>query len=222
MTPPDTSFEAKLGHTFTNRSLLVQALTHRSCSPINYERMEFIGDSILNTAAAVMLFDQFPNHQEGVLSHVRTALVRQDTLVLIAEELGLPPHIRKDSGWVQLNRDREPSIVADVLEAVFGAIFLDAGMERALAVIKKHLAWASHSGAVTFKKDSKTSLQEHLQARGIALPTYAMLDRNRTTNTVKASCAIPGLRILTTGVGSTRKLAESQAAAEALALCKKP
>lgn len=211
--------QEKFGHIFKNAQLLNMALTHRSCGPANNERMEFLGDSILNFVAADLIYELFPNLPEGHLSRIRSGLVREATLVKISERIGLQPHLRV------ANNDRHfsyihPSMLADAIEAMFTAVYMDSGLETCRNLIRKHLMIVLQNGEAELKKDSKTMLQELVQGRGYPLPNYSVV---RVCDSQKeryeVSCEIPALKVRSTGKGPNRKLAEIAAAENAIKAC---
>jgi ribonuclease-3 len=209
---------ATLGHTFRDPELLSQALTHRSFAAEHNERLEFIGDGVLNCAIARMLFERFPRMSEGELSRMRSALVNRDTLYRHASAIGLGASIRLGEGELKSGGSERPSILADALEALFGAIFLDGGFDDAYAAIAR-VYDADISGADTdaIAKDPKTQLQEWLQARRYAVPEYAIVAvaGEAHQQTFEVVCRIPALGISETGSGSSRRAAEQAAAARA-------
>lgn len=210
--------QQQLGHVFSNPDLLRQALTHVSCGKVNNERMEFIGDSLLNMAAAVLLYENFPTLPEGNLSRVRAGIVCQNTLVIVGERIGLKKHLRIEHH--DGTSTAHPAIIADAMEALFGAIYLDAGINKAIQVLRKHITEVLNNGESVLKKDPKTSLQEYLQGKGLPLPQYSLVgDRVKNAPLTKAACSIPALKIHTVGEGVTKKNAEADAANKALALC---
>ncbi|WP_426172399.1 ribonuclease III [Pseudoduganella sp. R-34] len=213
------ALQTRLGYTFTEQRLLAQALTHRSCGPINNERMEFIGDALLNMIAALFLFEKFPGLPEGILSRSRAALVREETLVKIGSRLGIDQHMRVDHQ--DGSKTAQPSMIADAVEALFGAIYMDGGMNAVTSVVRLLLIDSMNRGDMEFKKDPKTALQELLQGKGIGLPTYTMIDApNRSAgDLVKATCKIRELGIETSGEGPTKKRAEADAASKAIQRC---
>lgn len=175
-----------LGHTFTNQKLLVQALTHASAGTPTYERLEFLGDRVLNLLVAGMLHTAYPDAPEGELSRRHAALVRQDTLVEVANALELAAHLRVGKG----ENASKPGLLADALEAVLGAIYLDGGLEPAAALVRTH--WQNRlDGSGTL--DPKSELQELLQAGGLALPVYTVVAQQGADHarifTVEVSCA---------------------------------
>lgn len=213
--------ERSLGHVFTHPELCHAALTHRSAGADHNERLEFLGDSILNCGVARMLFDAHPDADEGALSRLRATLVSGETLALIAAELGLGDHLRLGSGELKSGGFRRASILADALEAVLGAIFLDAGFDAAAAAVARILGpRMAQLPAADSLKDPKTRLQEALQARGLALPVYTLTavtgDPHLQSFTV--CCEVPIFGIAAVGEGVSRRRAEQLAAAKLLAL----
>lgn len=206
------NLQTNLGYHFKNIDLLRTALTHCSCGTQNNERMEFLGDSILNFVAADLIYEQFGDLPEGKMSRLRAGLVREATLVIAAERIGIRNHLNV----VYTNRiaSINPSMLADALEAVFAAVYLDGGTEAARRVIRHHLITLLQNGEAILRKDPKTALQELLQGRGLPLPKYSLVRENvsRVDDRYVAACEVGPLRIRTTGHGPTRKLAEAAAA----------
>ncbi len=204
---------------FRNEALLEQALTHRSRSALNYERLEFLGDSILNFVIAAELFERFPDVQEGVLSRVRASLVCKETLASIARKLDLGPHLLLGGGELKSGGADRDSILADALEAIIGAIFKDGGLESARAFVARsydeRLAQVYPS---RISKDPKTRLQEYLQARAAGTPSYDVVDVQGKEHQRRfiVECNVTGLAHATRGEGSSRRNAEQDAAAQAL------
>lgn len=216
--PPAAPPES-LGHVFRRPELLRQALTHRSFGADHNERLEFIGDSILNCAIALALYRRFPHLPEGELSRIRANLVNKDTLCRLARALDLGSAIRLGEGELKSGGASRPSILADALEAMFGAIFLDAGFDAADAAIARlyggEIAAIDPTGLA---KDPKTRLQEWLQAKRMAVPEYAIVATEGEAHAQRFSveCRIPDLAIVAAGVGSSRRAAEQDAATAAL------
>jgi len=212
--------EAALGHGFGRRELLRQALTHRSFGSPHNERLEFLGDSVLNCAVAGALYQRFAALKEGELSRLRASLVRQETLFDIARGLALGDFLQLGEGELKSGGARRPSILADALEAIFGAIYVDAGFDAARTVIERLYQPAmeridpNDSG-----KDPKTALQEVLQGRHLPLPHYVLLATRGEAHAQEfdIECVIPELGIRSTGSGSSRRIAEQQAAQRAMA-----
>jgi ribonuclease-3 len=209
----------RLGHAFGRPELLAQALTHRSFGAHHNERLEFVGDAVLNCVVALTLFERFPSLPEGDLSRVRANLVNRDTLAEVARRLGLSDSIRIGEGEVRSGGAERPSILADALEALYGAVFLDAGFEAARAVIDRTFADVlGRADPAALGKDPKTRLQEWLQGRRLPVPTYriAAVAGEAHAQTFTAECAIPALAIATEGRGTSRRTAEQAAADAAL------
>ena len=216
--------QRKLGYSFAQAPLLQQALTHRSHGTPHNERIEFLGDSVLNCCVAHELYRRFGDLKEGELSLLRANLVRQETLAELAQELELGTFLRLGEGELKSGGFRRPSILADGLEALFGAVFLDGGFAAAQGVI--HGLYASlleHLDPQTLGKDPKTLLQELLQARKIALPQYAVVATQGAAHEqlFQVECQIPQLAIRTIGFGASRRIAEQEAAQRAFAQTRK-
>lgn len=210
-----------LGHAFRDRALLQQALTHRSFGQPNNERLEFLGDSILNCVIAMALFGRFGELHEGELSRARASLVRQEALHRIALGLELGEQLRLGEGELKSGGSRRPSILADALEAVFAAVFLDAGFDAAKGVIDAlYVPLVNEVDPRKPAKDPKTALQELLQGRRIALPAYTMQQvlGEAHAQEFEVACEIPKLGIRTLGRGASRRAAEQQSAELALAV----
>jgi len=206
-----------LGYSFRRPELLRQALTHRSFGTPHYERMEFIGDAVLNCIVGAALYERFPVLPEGDLSRMRAGLVNGDTLARVARQLGLGPMIRLGDGELKSGGAARASILADALEAVFGAVFLDGGYEAAREVIVKCYADVLRDAdPEALRKDPKTRLQEWLQARRWPVPEYVVTTTSGEAHEQQFSveCRIPGLAVVAVGEGGSRRAAE-QAAAEA-------
>lgn len=211
--------QKKLGHQFRDAALLQQALTHRSHSALHNERLEFLGDSILNCVVASLLFERFPSIDEGDLSRVRANLVKQQSLYEIAQRIELSQFLRLGEGELKSGGFRRPSILADTLEALFGAVFLDAGFDAAREVIK--LLYTQILVTVdptTLGKDAKTLLQEFLQSKKIALPLYNVVATHGAAHNqeFEIECTVPKLEIQVFGAGGSRRAGEQAAAKLAL------
>jgi ribonuclease-3 len=213
--------ERSFGYVFEQPALCYAAVTHRSAGADHNERLEFLGDSVLNCSVARLLYDAHPQADEGALSRLRATLVSGETLAQIAAELGLGEHLRLGPGELKTGGFRRASILADALEAILGAIFLDSGFDAAAAavahIIGPRLSELPAAGAL---KDPKTRLQEALQAHGLALPVYTLTaaagDPHMQSFTV--SCEIPVLGMSAVGEGGSRRRAEQLAAAKLLEL----
>jgi ribonuclease III len=213
--------EHSLGHVFTQPELCYSAVTHRSAGASHNERLEFLGDSILNCAVARLLYDAHSQEDEGALSRLRATLVSGETLAQIASELKLGEHLRLGPGELKSGGYRRASILADALEAILGAIFLDAGFDAAAAAVARIMTpRMSELPAADSLKDPKTRLQEVLQANGLALPVYTLTavagDPHAQSFTV--SCDVPVLEVSAVGEGGSRRRAEQLAAAKLLQL----
>jgi len=212
--------EAALGHGFRRPESLRQALTHRSFGSPHNERLEFLGDSLLNCAVAGALYERFPELREGELSRLRANLVRQETLAGVARELGLGDCLRLGEGELKSGGAARPSILADALEAVIGAVYLDAGFDAVRAMVERLFAPAIENiDPNDAGKDPKTALQEVLQGRHLPLPRYSLLATRGEAHAqeFEVECLIPDLAIRSVGRGSSRRNAEQQAAQRALA-----
>ena len=213
------ALERSLGHQFGNARLPRQALTHRSYGQPNNERLEFLGDSVLNCAIAALLFEQFPQEDEGDLSRLRAFLVKQQALYRVAQRLELGQMLQLGEGENRSGGFRRPSILADALEALIGAVYLDAGFDVAKAMIgrlyKPELAAADPK---TTGKDAKTRLQEELQRRRLPLPVYSVVATHGAAHsqTFDVECLIAKLEVSVSGAGATRRAAEQSAAEQAL------
>jgi ribonuclease-3 len=211
--------EARLGYAFRDPALLDAALTHRSASKHNYERLEFLGDSVLNFTTAVLLYGAYPGADEGDLSRYRATLVSGSSLAAVAAGLGLGDQLRLGSGELKTGGFRRGSILADALEALFGAVYLDGGMAAAHEVIGRLFAdrLGQLPGAQELK-DPKTRLQELLQSRGLPLPAYAVEEVSGEPHDQRfvASCDVAALEVRARGEGSSRRRAEQEAAQRVL------
>lgn len=211
--------ERQLGHTFNDQGLMTLALTHRSYAGRNNERLEFLGDAVLNFVAGEALYERFPQAREGQLSRLRARLVKGETLALLARGFELGEYLRLGSGELKSGGFRRESILADALEALIGAIYLDAGMDRAR---ERVLAWLESEleslTLVDTNKDPKTRLQEFLQSRACELPRYEVVDIQGEPHcrTFFVECDITLLNDKTRGQGASRRIAEQVAAAAAL------
>lgn len=211
--------QTRLGHEFKNAALLQQALTHRSHSSLHNERLEFLGDSILNCVVASLLFDRYAKIDEGDLSRLRANLVKQQSLYEIAQRLELSQFLRLGEGELKSGGFRRPSILADTLEALFGAIFLDAGFDAARGVIRAlYIPILDTVDPKTLGKDAKTLLQEFLQGKKIALPQYNVVATHGAAHNqeFEIECLVPKLDIQVFGSGGSRRAGEQAAAKRAL------
>lgn len=215
MTPPRARLERVLEYEFGTPALLTQALTHRSFGTPHNERLEFLGDSVLSLVISTRLYQAFPRLSEGELSRVRAHLVKEPTLVEIATALGLGAYLRLGEGEIKSGGARRPSILADALEAIFGAIYLDGGFGKAEEVIVRLFdPLIGRLEPKRLSKDPKTRLQEYLQGRRLKLPTYTIVatEGEAHEQRFRVECAIPELGIRVTGEGTSRRRAEQEAA----------
>lgn len=207
--------QERLGYTFQKPDLLMQALTHRSHSKKNNERLEFLGDSVLNCTVAEMLYERYGDLDEGDLSRVRANLVKQQALYEIAQALQLSDCLRLGEGELKSGGFKRPSILADSFEAIVGAIFLDSGFEASKKVLRK---WYSqileHVDPRTLGKDDKTLLQEYLQGHQLPLPIYTVVATTGVAHNqqFEVECSIPSLKVTLNGKGASRRAAEQAAA----------
>jgi len=205
----------RLGHVFAQPQLLQRALIHRSYAPEHNERLEFLGDSVLGCIVAKYLYDAYPQLSEGELSRLRSNLVKEETLAILAQQLELGSYLKLGEGERKTGGSRRPSILADAMEALFGAIFMDSGfVDAEKAVLNLLVPYLAQVDVQTLGKDAKTLLQEYLQGKRIPLPTYSIVTTQGQAHeqSFEVECAIPSLKISTRGAGSSRRNAEQQAA----------
>jgi ribonuclease III len=210
--------EERIGYRFSRPDLLARALTHRSHSAAHNERLEFLGDSVLNCVVAAELFERFGALPEGDLSRLRAHLVRQQALHEIAQSLDLGGHLQLGEGELKSGGSARPSILADAFEALVGAVFLDGGFPAAHEALRRlYEPLLAGLDPEALGKDPKTLLQELLQARRIALPQYSVLATRGAAHSqdFEVECVIPQLSVRTTGRGSSRRTAEQEAAMRA-------
>ena len=208
-----------LGYSFNDKRLLDNALTHRSAGSRNNERLEFLGDAILSFVISAELYLRFPDADEGALSRLRASLVKGDTLAEMARELSLGDYLNLGSGELKSGGFRRDSILADAVEAILGAVYLDSGIDTVRDLILR--LYGSRIAAVTPKavlKDPKTRLQEFLQSRRRPLPVYAVesMSGEAHAQTFTVSCQVDGMDEITYGTASSRRKAEQMAAELAL------
>ena len=219
MSPELQALQRRLLHPFANPKLLERALTHRSFSSDHYERLEFLGDSVLNLAVSGLLFERLSQLPEGDLSRVRANLVKQDTLFQIATGLGLSSCLRLGDGEKRSGGHKRPSILADAVEALIGAVYLDAGFESANALVRRLYAGVELSAQMSaMGKDPKTELQEWLQARKMKLPVDRVVatlgEAHKQTFDVEGTVQETGHS--ERGIGASRRAGEQAAAAAML------
>ncbi|MDR1968195.1 MAG: ribonuclease III [Burkholderiaceae bacterium] len=212
---PFQALQSRLNYTFTGTALLQQALTHRSYSADHNERLEFLGDSVLNLAVAHMLFEALGELPEGDLSRMRARLVRQDSLHALALTLELPGLLRLGEGELRSGGQRRPSILADALEAVIGAVYLDGGFSAANALVRRLFDRVEITPAMSAAaKDAKTALQEWLQGRKMKLPQYEVVQVLGVAHrqTFEVACIVAQMELRAVGQGASRRAAEQAAA----------
>ncbi|HXE21576.1 MAG TPA: ribonuclease III [Rhodoferax sp.] len=218
-----SSLQARLQHSFSDPRLLERAVTHRSFSSDHNERLEFLGDSVLSLAVSSLLYDRLRDLPEGDLSRIRANLVRQDTLHRLALELGLPGVIRLGEGESRSGGQKRPSILADTLEALIGAVYLDAGYGRAEALVHRLFQTVQiNPQMAATAKDPKTELQEWLQGRKMNLPGYRVVGTQGAAHqqTFDVECEIAEMNAAERGIGGSRRAAEQAAAAAMLTYLK--
>ena len=211
----DSLINKALGYQFNNSALLLQALTHRSFSGNNNERLEFLGDSVLNFIIAHQLYQRFPKLSEGDLSRLRAQLVKESSLADIAFGLNLGDELKLGEGELKSAGWRRPSILADALEAIVGAVYMDGGFAQAeILVLKLYAEKLADIDPKMIDKDAKSQLQEYLQGKKMELPDYQVLaiGGEAHAQTFKMQCVINKLNITSIGEGSSRRIAEQQAA----------
>lgn len=217
------ALQKRLQYEFANPKLLAQALTHRSFSADHNERIEFLGDSVLNLAVAALLYEQLSELPEGDLSRVRANLVKQDTLHRLAVDLGLPDMLRLGEGEARSGGQNRPSILADALEAVVGAVYLDAGFDKADQLVRRLFKDVEVNPQMqAIGKDPKTQLQEWLQGRRMGLPLYRVVSTLGAAHlqSFDVECEIVELGRAERGIGGSRRAGEQAAAAAMLLFVK--
>ena len=215
MLTPESWATARLGHRFADSSVLTAALTHRSAGRINYERLEFLGDAVLTLIVSDLLYREFPTASEGDLSRYRATLVSGSMLAAVATELGLGEQLRLGGGELKSGGFRRGSILADALEGVIGAVYVDGGFDAARAVIGQVYAGRLERLPIPHElKDAKTRLQEELQRRGLPLPAYVVesVSGEPHEQHFAVACQVTALGLKTQGQGSSRRRAEQEAA----------
>ena len=221
--PAHSALQERLQHRFSDPQLLAQALTHRSFSADHNERIEFLGDSVLNLAVAGLLYEQLSALPEGDLSRVRANLVKQDTLHNLAVVLGLSGLLRLGEGEAKSGGQKRPSMLADALEAVIGAVYLDAGFDVASALVRRLFKDVEVNPQMqAIGKDPKTELQEWLQGRKMNLPIYRVVGTMGAAHqqTFDVECEISEFGRAERGIGGSRRAGEQAAAAAMLMFVK--
>lgn len=217
------ALQQRLGHAFTQPKLLARALTHRSFGADHNERLEFLGDAVLSLAVSSLLYEHFAGSDEGDLTRVRAHLVREDSLHRVALGLGLPEVMRLSEGEARGGGAQRPSILADAVEALIGATFLDGGFDAALAVVRRLFGEVIATTEIdNWSKDAKTELQEWLQARKLPVPAYRITATRGQAHaqTFEVECAVPALHLAEPGHGRSRRSAEQEAARRMLEVLK--
>jgi ribonuclease-3 len=207
--------QQRLGYRFAQIELLRRALTHRSFGSEHNERLEFLGDAVLSTTVSALLYERHGESDEGDLTRVRAHLVREDSLHRVAVLLGLPEALRLSEGEMRGGGAQRPSILADALEAVIGAVFLDGGFEAAQTLVRRLFGEVIQATEVeSWGKDAKTELQEWLQARRVAVPAYRITATRGQAHaqTFEVECAVASLDLAERGEGRSRRAAEQEAA----------
>jgi ribonuclease-3 len=217
------ALQQRLGYRFQQPALLTRALTHRSAGADHNERLEFLGDAVLQTAVSHLLYTRFAGSDEGDLTRVRAHLVREDSLHRLALALGLSDVIRLSEGEARGGGAQRASILADALEALIGAAFLDGGFAPAQAMVQQLFGETIATTEVdSWSKDAKTELQEWLQARKLAVPAYRIVATRGQAHaqTFDVECAVAALGLAEHGQGKSRRIAEQEAAQRMLAALK--
>ncbi|MFL6665527.1 MAG: ribonuclease III [Rhizobacter sp.] len=215
MDPRLAALQQRLGYKFSQESLLERALRHRSFGADHNERLEFLGDAVLSLAISSLLFERFAGSDEGDLTRVRAHLVREDSLHKVALSLGMPEVLRLSEGEARGGGALRVSILADALEAVIGAAFLDGGFDAARALVQRMFGEVIATTEIgNWSKDAKTELQEWLQARRLPVPTYRITATRGQAHaqTFEVECSVPALSLTHSGEGRSRRLAEQEAA----------
>ena len=217
------ALQQRLGYRFSQPGLLARALTHRSAGADHNERLEFLGDAVLQTAVSALLYERFAGSDEGDLTRVRAHLVREDSLHRLALVLALPEVVRLSDGEARGGGAQRPSILADALEALIGAAFLDGGFAPAQAMVRRLFGETIATTEVdNWSKDAKTELQEWLQARKLPVPAYRIVATRGQSHaqTFDVECLVAPLGLTEHGEGKSRRVAEQEAARRMLAVLK--
>jgi ribonuclease-3 len=213
--PALQSLQKRLGYRFNSQALLTRALTHRSFGAEHNERLEFLGDAVLNLAVSSLLYERFQGSDEGDLTRVRAHLVREDSLHRVGLLLDLPAAVRLSEGETRGGGAQRPSILADAVEAVIGGVYLDGGFAPAAEVVRTLFGdIIQATEAESWTKDAKTELQEWLQARRFAVPAYRIVATRGQAHaqTFEVECAVAALGLAQQGEGKSRRAAEQEAA----------
>jgi ribonuclease III len=219
MDPRLEALQQRLGHRFQQPELLTRALTHRSFGAEHNERLEFLGDAVLSVAVSRLLYDRFAGSDEGDLTRVRAHLVREDSLHRAALMLRLAEVLRLSEGEARGGGAQRPSILADAMEAILGAVYLDGGHEAAQTLVEQLFGEIiASTTADSWRKDAKTELQEWLQARRLPVPGYRITTTRGQAHaqTFEVECSVPALSLTASGEGRSRRAAEQEAARKTL------
>ncbi|HRI17386.1 MAG TPA: ribonuclease III [Burkholderiaceae bacterium] len=223
LAPRLEALQGRIGHRFARPELLARATTHRSFGADHNERLEFLGDAVLSLAISSLLYERFAGSDEGDLTRIRAHLVREDSLHRVALALGLPEVLRLSEGEARGGGAQRPSMLADALEAVIGAVFSDGGYEAAHALVRKLFGdIIATTDIEVWSKDAKTELQEWLQARRLPVPAYRILATRGQAHaqTFEVECAVAVLGLAQRGEGRSRRHAEQEAARHMIELLK--
>ena len=215
MDPRLSALQTRLGYRFSEEALLERALRHRSFGADHNERLEFLGDAVLSLAISSLLFERFAGSDEGDLTRVRAHLVREDSLHKVALSLGLPEVLRLSEGEARGGGAQRVSILADAIEAVIGATFLDGGFDAARTLVQRMFGEIIATTEIgNWSKDAKTELQEWLQARKLPVPSYRIVATRGQAHaqTFDVECEVPALHLVEQGEGRSRRTAEQEAA----------
>lgn len=222
------ALQRRIGHRFADAGLLARSLTHRSFGVDHNERLEFLGDAVLSLVISSLLYERFAGSDEGDLTRVRAHLVREESLHRVALQLALPEVLHLGEGEARGGGAQRASILADALEALIGATFLDGGFDAARTVVTGLFGEIiATTDVASWTKDAKTELQEWLQARRLPVPTYRISATRGQAHaqTFEVECAVPALNLVEGGVGRSRRVAEQEAARrmlDALKISDKP
>ena len=219
MTAALTALQQRLGYRFGQPDLLQRALTHRSFGADHNERLEFLGDAVLGLAVSSLLIERHSGSDEGDLTRIRAHLVREESLHKLALSLGLPAVLRLSDGEARGGGAQRPSILADAMEAVLGAVYQDGGFDASRGLVERLLGEviASADSSGDWAKDAKTALQEWLQARKLPVPAYRITETRGQAHaqTFQVECAVESLNLVHHGEGRSRRVAEQGAARHA-------
>ena len=216
---PDGNPLQRFGVSFSDPALLDRALTHRSAGQANYERLEFLGDALINAVVSIELYARYPRAPEGDLTRLRASLIRESSLAELARRIDLSDYLRMGGGELMSGGYRRESILADTLEALVAAVYLDAGWDACQKLVRDLFADAFDAVDLSASKDAKTRLQEWLQGRGLPLPEYLLVDTigKDHDKTFRVACRIGDAQLMAEAEGRSRKSAEQAAATAVLA-----